>query len=107
MWRGDPPGLDYGSKEKGSPWPNQLTGSASRHHHRNDRVSLDNCSLPADQLILTRVAALAAIGALTERVRDRRDDGTLRHGELVLDNGGVIMLGSPGAGFRDLPSSVR
>jgi hypothetical protein len=26
-------------------------------------VSLDNCNLPADQLILTRVAALAAVGA--------------------------------------------
>ena len=26
-------------------------------------VSLDNCQLPADQLILTRVAALAAMGA--------------------------------------------
>jgi uncharacterized glyoxalase superfamily protein PhnB len=35
-----------------------------------------------------------------ERVRDRQGDGTVRHGELVLDNGGVIMLGSPGAGFR-------
>jgi PhnB protein len=38
--------------------------------------------------------------AFTERVRDKRSDGTVRHGELLLDNGGVIMLGSPGAGFR-------
>jgi uncharacterized glyoxalase superfamily protein PhnB len=36
----------------------------------------------------------------TERVRDRQGDGTVRHGELLLDDGGVIMLGSPGAGFR-------
>jgi uncharacterized glyoxalase superfamily protein PhnB len=36
----------------------------------------------------------------TERVRDRLDDGAVRHGELLLDNGGVIMLGSAGAGFR-------
>ncbi len=36
----------------------------------------------------------------TERVRDRRGNGTVRHGELVLDNGGVIMLGSPGPDFR-------
>ena len=32
--------------------------------------------------------------AFTERVRDKRGDGTVRHGELLLDNGGVIMLGS-------------
>jgi PhnB protein len=36
----------------------------------------------------------------TERACDRRTDGTVRHAELLLDNGGVIMLGSPGAGFR-------
>jgi uncharacterized glyoxalase superfamily protein PhnB len=36
----------------------------------------------------------------TERVRDRQSDGTVRHGELLLDNGGVIMLGSAGAEFR-------
>ena len=38
--------------------------------------------------------------AFTERVRDKRSDGTVRHGELLLDSGGVIMLGSPGTGFR-------
>jgi len=38
--------------------------------------------------------------AFTERVRDKRSDGTVRHGELLLDDGGVIMLGSPGSGFR-------
>jgi len=38
--------------------------------------------------------------AFTERVRDKRSDGTVRHGELLLDGGGVIMLGSPGSGFR-------
>ena len=38
--------------------------------------------------------------AFTERVRDKRSDGTVRHGDLLLDNGGVIMLGSPGTGFR-------
>jgi uncharacterized glyoxalase superfamily protein PhnB len=42
------------------------------------------------------------IGAFgfTERVRDHQEDGTMRHGELLLDDGGVIMLGSPGADFR-------
>jgi uncharacterized glyoxalase superfamily protein PhnB len=34
------------------------------------------------------------------RARDVRADGTVRHGELQLDHGGVIMLGSAGAGFR-------
>lgn len=38
--------------------------------------------------------------SFTERVRDTRSDGTVRHGELLLDNGGVIMLGSPGTDFR-------
>jgi uncharacterized glyoxalase superfamily protein PhnB len=38
--------------------------------------------------------------AFTERVRDQRGDGTVRHGELLLGNGGVIMVGSPGPGFR-------
>lgn len=37
--------------------------------------------------------------AFTERARDKRSDGTVRHGELLIGNGGVIMLGSPGAGF--------
>ena len=41
--------------------------------------------------------------AFTERVRDKRSDGTVRHAELLLDNGGVIMLGSPGSGFRGPP----
>jgi uncharacterized glyoxalase superfamily protein PhnB len=36
----------------------------------------------------------------TERTRDRLGNGTVRHGELQLDNGGVIMLGSAGSGFR-------
>jgi hypothetical protein len=35
-----------------------------------------------------------------ERARDRQSDGTVRHGELLTGNGGVIMLGSPGLGFR-------
>jgi len=43
---------------------------------------------------------LIRVFGFTERVRDQQSDGTLRHGELLLDNGGVIMLGSPGAGFR-------
>jgi uncharacterized glyoxalase superfamily protein PhnB len=33
------------------------------------------------------------------RARHIRPDGTVRHAELVLDRGGVIMLGSPGAGY--------
>jgi uncharacterized glyoxalase superfamily protein PhnB len=43
---------------------------------------------------------LIAVFGFTERVRDRHSDGTVRHGELLLGNGGVVMLGSPGAGFR-------
>jgi uncharacterized glyoxalase superfamily protein PhnB len=43
---------------------------------------------------------LIRVFGFTERVRDRQSDGTVRHGELLLDRGGVIMLGSPGAGFR-------
>jgi uncharacterized glyoxalase superfamily protein PhnB len=43
---------------------------------------------------------LIRVFGFIERVRDRQSDGTVRHGELLLDNGGVIMLGSPGAGFR-------
>jgi uncharacterized glyoxalase superfamily protein PhnB len=43
---------------------------------------------------------LIRVLGFTERVRDQQDDGTVRHGELSLDGGGVIMLGSPGAGFR-------
>src|SRR5207237_10173423 len=46
------------------------------------------------------MAWLTKTSAFTERVRDRRSNGTVRHGELVLDNGGVIMLGSPGPDFR-------
>jgi uncharacterized glyoxalase superfamily protein PhnB len=43
---------------------------------------------------------LIRVFGFTERVRDRQSDGTVRHGELLLDNGGVIMLGSPGEGFQ-------
>ena len=43
---------------------------------------------------------LIRVFGFTERVRDRQSDGTVRHGELLTGNGGVIMLGSPGAGFR-------
>jgi uncharacterized glyoxalase superfamily protein PhnB len=43
---------------------------------------------------------LIRVFGFTERVRDRQSDGMVRHGELLLDDGGVIMLGSPGEGFR-------
>lgn len=43
---------------------------------------------------------LIKVFAFTERARDKNGDGTVRHAELLLDNGGVIMLGSPGPGFR-------
>jgi uncharacterized glyoxalase superfamily protein PhnB len=36
----------------------------------------------------------------SERARDQLSDGTVRHGELLAGNGGVIMLGSPGPDFR-------
>jgi hypothetical protein len=39
---------------------------------------------------------LIKVFAFTERARDNNSDGTVRHAELLLDNGGVIMLGSPG-----------
>jgi uncharacterized glyoxalase superfamily protein PhnB len=35
----------------------------------------------------------------TMRARHTREDGTVRHGELQLDHGGVIMVGSPGPGY--------
>ena len=43
---------------------------------------------------------LIKVFAFTERARDKNSDGTVRHAELLLDNGGVIMLGSPGPDFR-------
>ena len=43
---------------------------------------------------------LIRVFGFTERARDHQSDGTVRHGELLLDFGGVIMLGSPGTGFR-------
>jgi uncharacterized glyoxalase superfamily protein PhnB len=43
---------------------------------------------------------LIRVFGFTERVRNRQSDGTVQHGELLTGNGGVIMLGSPGAGFR-------
>jgi uncharacterized glyoxalase superfamily protein PhnB len=43
---------------------------------------------------------LIRVFGFAERLRDRQDDGKVRHGELLLDSGGVIMLGSAGAGFR-------
>jgi uncharacterized glyoxalase superfamily protein PhnB len=43
---------------------------------------------------------LIKVFAFTERARVNNSDGTIRHAELLLDNGGVIMLGSPGPDFR-------
>jgi hypothetical protein len=43
---------------------------------------------------------LIRVFGFTERVRDRQGGGTVRHGELLTGNGGVIMLGSPGPGYR-------
>lgn len=43
---------------------------------------------------------LIRVFGFVERVRVQQNDGTVSHGELVLDNGGVIMMGSPGADFR-------
>jgi len=37
---------------------------------------------------------LIRVFGFTKRVRDEAD-GIVRHGELLLDNGGVIMLGCP------------
>jgi uncharacterized glyoxalase superfamily protein PhnB len=36
----------------------------------------------------------------TLRTCDRREDGTVRHGELQLDQGGIVMVGSAGEGYR-------
>jgi uncharacterized glyoxalase superfamily protein PhnB len=43
---------------------------------------------------------LIRVFGFRERARDKRSDGTVRHAELLLDNGGVIMLGCPGNDFR-------
>ncbi len=43
---------------------------------------------------------LIRVFGFTQRARDRQSDGTVRHGELLTGEGGVVMLGSPGAGFR-------
>lgn len=43
---------------------------------------------------------LIRVFGFAERARARHEDGTVRHGELVLDGGGVIMVGSPGSDFR-------
>jgi uncharacterized glyoxalase superfamily protein PhnB len=43
---------------------------------------------------------LIKVFGFTQRVRDQQSDGTVRHGVLLTGNGGVVMLGSPGAGFR-------
>jgi uncharacterized glyoxalase superfamily protein PhnB len=34
------------------------------------------------------------------RARSERTDGSVRHAELRLDRGGLVMLGSPGHGYR-------
>jgi uncharacterized glyoxalase superfamily protein PhnB len=43
---------------------------------------------------------LIKVFGFAERVRDRQGDGVVRHAELAVGDGGVIMLGSPGNGFR-------
>jgi uncharacterized glyoxalase superfamily protein PhnB len=43
---------------------------------------------------------LAGTFGFAVRARSQRQDGGVRHGELVLDRGGVVMVGSPGPGFR-------
>jgi uncharacterized glyoxalase superfamily protein PhnB len=43
---------------------------------------------------------LIRVFGFAERARVRQSDGTVRHGELLTGNGGVIMLGSVGGGFR-------
>ena len=43
---------------------------------------------------------LIKVFGFTERVRDVRADGTVRHAELLAGDGGVIMLASPGGDFR-------
>jgi len=43
---------------------------------------------------------LTRVFGFTERVRDHSSDGIVRHCELLLDGGDVIMLGGPGKRFR-------
>jgi PhnB protein len=43
---------------------------------------------------------LAGTFGFSVRARSERPDGSVRHGELELDQGGLIMVGSPGPGFR-------
>jgi uncharacterized glyoxalase superfamily protein PhnB len=45
--------------------------------------------------------------AFTERVRDKRSDGTVRHGELLLDDGGVIISVPREPDSGDPANSVR
>ena len=50
---------------------------------------------------------LIAVFGFTERARDRQGDGTVRHGELLLDNGGVDHAAALQEGaFRDLRGSA-
>jgi uncharacterized glyoxalase superfamily protein PhnB len=50
---------------------------------------------------------LIKVFAFAERARDKNSDGTVRHAELLLDNGGVIMLGSPGLTSAGPRNSAR
>ena len=43
---------------------------------------------------------LVATFGFTVAAQDTRPDGTVRHGELRLDRGGIIMVGSAGPDFR-------
>jgi PhnB protein len=43
---------------------------------------------------------LAITFGFTARARRARPDGSVRHAELALDGGGVVMLGSPGPDYR-------
>jgi uncharacterized glyoxalase superfamily protein PhnB len=43
---------------------------------------------------------LVATFGFTARARDTRPDGNVRHGELRLDRGGIIMVGSAGPDFQ-------
>jgi uncharacterized glyoxalase superfamily protein PhnB len=43
---------------------------------------------------------LIRVFGFTDRLRQREEDGPVRHGELQLDEGGVIMIGAPGGDFR-------
>lgn len=69
-----------------------MTGSASAYPQVIPYLLYEDADTALDWLVITF--------GFAERARDARADGTVRHAELVLDGGGVVMLASPGPDYR-------